>query len=120
MPLRAMLRHHAATGSDVPVRLLYSARTIDDVIYRDELRRGLDGAIDIHFALTRPGPTAGRATPPHRPRDARGGRLAAGREPAVYICGPTAFVEAAADALVGLGHAPDRIKTERFGATGSR
>ena len=40
--------------------------------------------------------------------------------PLVFICGPTAFVEAAAEALVGLGHAPDRIKTERFGATGSR
>jgi ferredoxin-NADP reductase len=38
--------------------------------------------------------------------------------PLVYICGPTTFVETAASLLVGAGHAPERIRTERFGGTG--
>ena len=38
--------------------------------------------------------------------------------PRVYVCGPTPFVEAVAEALVQLGHEPQRVKTERFGATG--
>jgi len=120
VPFRAMLRHHAASGSDVAVRCLYSARTLGDVIYRDELM-GLDGAdgIDIRLTLTREQPEgwegyAGRidramledvAWPP-------------AEAPLVYVCGPTGFVEAAAEILVGLGHEPGRIRTERFGASG--
>jgi ferredoxin-NADP reductase len=116
-----MLRHHDATGSDVPVRLLYSARALGDVIYRDELMR-LDtrDAIDVRLTLTREQPAgwegyAGRIdramledvawTPAEAPR--------------VYVCGPTGFVEAASEFLVGLGHAPRRIRTERFGASGA-
>jgi ferredoxin-NADP reductase len=37
----------------------------------------------------------------------------------VYVCGPTALVEAVAEALVQSGHQPNRIKTERFGPTGT-
>jgi ferredoxin-NADP reductase len=40
------------------------------------------------------------------------------REPRIFVCGPTAFVESVASALVGLGHAPERVRTERFGPTG--
>jgi ferredoxin-NADP reductase len=122
VPFRAMLRHHQASGSDVPVRLLYSARTIDDAIYRDELARlAIQDAIDITSALTRAWP-----------EDWKGYRRRIDRamleevswppteHPLVFICGPTPFVESAAEALVELGHEPDRIKTERFGPTGSR
>ena len=59
-----------------------------------------------------------RLRTPDRQRAARGGRVAAVGRPLVYVCGPTAFVEAAAEALVALGHEPGRIRTERFGATG--
>jgi ferredoxin-NADP reductase len=38
--------------------------------------------------------------------------------PGVYVCGPTPFVEAVAEALVQLGHELHRVKTERFGPTG--
>jgi ferredoxin-NADP reductase len=121
VPLRAMLRHHRALGSSVPARLLYSARTLDDVIYRDELTRlGTDDGIDVHLTLT-------RAQPPDWHGYAR--RIdrellddvswPAGDRPLIYVCGPTSFVETAASKLVGLGHDPARIRAERFGPTGT-
>jgi ferredoxin-NADP reductase len=121
VPLRAMLRHHTAIDSTVPVRLLYSAKTVADVIYRDELERaGAADEVDIRFTLTRAWP-----------EDWRGYRRRIDRamleevawpprdQPLVYACGPTAFVEVAASTLVGLGHNAGRIKTERFGPTGA-
>ena len=117
VPLRAMVRHHLASDSDAPLRLLYSARTLEDVIYRDELMSvPADSEVDVRFTLTRAQPAgwqgyAGRldrelleeiAWPPSE-------------KPLVYICGPNGFVEAAASALVALGHEASRVKTERFG-----
>jgi ferredoxin-NADP reductase len=113
VPLMAMLRHRRATGATVPARLLYSSRTLEDVIYRAELETL--GA-EVVQTLTRDRPTGWRgfarrvdaellqevAYPPEQ-------------NPRVYVCGPTRFVEAVADALVGLGHKPGRIRTERFG-----
>ena len=120
VPLRSMLRHRAAVESTVPVRLLYSARTLDDVIYRDELARlAAYDEVDIRFALTREWPEGWRGY--RRRIDAKILEEVAwppDERPLVYVCGPTAFVEVAASALVGLGHAAERIKTERFGATG--
>lgn len=120
VPLRAMLCHHRAVGSSVPARLLYSARTLDDVIYRDELTRlGAEGAVDVRFTLTREQPEGW---------DGYAGRIdrelldevawPASDGPLTYVCGPTSFVEAAASTLVDLGHDPARIRTERFGPTG--
>ena len=113
VPLRAILRHHRAVASEIPVRLLYSARTRADLIYRAEL----DGH-DTIITLT-------DEQPPEW--DGRTGRIdsaflaetawPAAERPLVYICGPTGFVEAIADALVTLGHDPSRIRTERFGPT---
>jgi ferredoxin-NADP reductase len=120
VPFRSMLRHHEATGSEVPVRFLYSARTLGDVIYRDELMR-LDrrDAIDVRLTLTREQPDGW---------EGYAGRIdramledvvwAPGESPLVYVCGPTGFVEAVAETLVALGHDPARIRTERFGASG--
>jgi ferredoxin-NADP reductase len=120
VPFRAMLRHHGASGSAAPVRLLYSARSLGDVIYRDELMRlAENGEIDVRFTLTREQPAGWRgyrrridqellaemAWPPTE-------------QPLVYVCGPTNFVETAATALVTLGHEPGRIRLERFGGTG--
>jgi ferredoxin-NADP reductase len=42
----------------------------------------------------------------------------AAQKPLTYVCGPTPFVEAVAAGLVALGYPPERIRTERFGATG--
>ncbi|MFL5954101.1 MAG: ferredoxin reductase [Gaiellaceae bacterium] len=120
VPLRAMLRHRAASESAVPVRLLYSARTQADVLYQDELARlAAFDELDIRFTLTRAWPDGWLG---HRRRIDREMleeiSWAAHERPLVYVCGPTAFVEAAASALVDLGHEPARIKTERFGPTG--
>ena len=118
VPLRAILRHHRAIGSDVPVRLLYSARALGDVVYRDELTGAAGDAVDVRLTLT-------REQPPGWSGYARRIDAALLREvswpplerPLVYVCGPTAFVEVAASALVELGHEPGRIRTERFGPT---
>jgi ferredoxin-NADP reductase len=120
VPLRAMLRHWAAADRPVPVRVLYSARSLDDAIYLEELL-GLAAydELDVRIALTRAWPADwsgdhGRidralvdavAWPPQE-------------RPRIYVCGPTAFVEAAAELLVQSGHGPESIKTERFGPTG--
>jgi ferredoxin-NADP reductase len=120
VPLRAILRHHRAVGSTVPARLLYSARTIEDVIYRDELTRLDEDGVEVHFTLTRAQPEGwsgyGRRIDPELLEDVS---WPPSERPLVYVCGPTAFVETAANALVGLGHEPTRIRTERFGPTGT-
>jgi ferredoxin-NADP reductase len=120
VPLMAMLRHHAAIGSAAPVRLLYSARDLSEVIYRDELTTLADGERrSVTLTLTR---EHGQTWTGRRGRV--GAELLAevgwpaSAVPACFVCGPTPFVEAVANALTGLGHDPARIKTERFGPTG--
>jgi ferredoxin-NADP reductase len=120
VPLMSMLRDRAAARSAVPARLLYSSRTREDVIYRgelDSLAAG-DGSLEVVHTLTRERPEGwtGRTG---RVDEALLSEVAWAPEarPLVYVCGPTGFVEAVASGLVQLGHEPDRIRTERFGAT---
>jgi ferredoxin-NADP reductase len=120
VPLMAMLRHRAAAGSNVAAKLLYSSRTFEDIIYRDELEQlqSRGEGLEVVHTLT-------RAQPPGW--TGRAGRVDVEllREvsfppelnPRVFVCGPTSFVEAVAEGLVGLGHRPGRIRTERFGGT---
>ena len=119
-PMRAIVRHHGAVGSDVPLRLLYSARTAEDLFYRDELAELASAErLDLVLSLTRAWPEGWQG---YR-RRVDGALLEevawpVADRPLVYVCGPTGFVETAANALVQLGHDPDRIRTERFGPTG--
>jgi ferredoxin-NADP reductase len=130
VPLMAMLRHRSAAlgtaDSDarhqIPARLLYSSRRWDEVIYRDELARLVedDPTLEVALTLTREPPQgwtgfrrridrmmlAEIAWPP-------------AERPNVFVCGGTPLVEAVAAELVELGHDPARVKTERFGPTGS-
>jgi ferredoxin-NADP reductase len=118
VPLMAMIRARAAAGSDVDTRLLFSSRSWEDVIYREELERlGGDGLTVVH-SLTRSQPPgwAGYARRVDAEMLAEVGPSLA-ELPGVYVCGPTPFVEAVAEALVQLGHEPHRVKTERFGPT---
>ena len=122
VPLMAMLRHRAAAGSDAEMRVLVSARSWEDLLYRDELSSlaSAGNAVRARVTLT-------RSQPPDWTGYAR--RVDAAMltdlgpppsaQPRVYVCGPTAFVETAADLLVKLGHAPSAIRAERFGPTGT-
>jgi len=120
VPFRSMLRHRQAAAGDVAVRLLYSARSLQDVIYRDELMRfAAYDEVDIRFALTREWPETWHG---HRGR-IDSGLLSevswpAGDRPRIFICGPTPFVETAASTLAAVGLPSGRIKTERFGPAG--
>jgi ferredoxin-NADP reductase len=121
VPLMAMIRHRVAVGSDVPTRLLYSSRSYEEIIYREELENlaARDSSLEVIHTLTRSRPEgwsgydrridaemlAEVAWPPDEC-------------PLPFVCGPTPLVEAVGAALVGLGHDPARVKTERFGATG--
>lgn len=121
VPLMAMLRHHAATRSSTPVRLLYSARALDDVIFRAELQRlGQAPAVMIEYTLTR---EASAAWTGHKRRIDRT-LLEEVAWPAAdgahaFVCGPTPLVEHVATLLVELGYDPLRVRTERFGPTGA-
>jgi ferredoxin-NADP reductase len=119
VPLRAMLRHHRAISSGVPARLLCSSRTLAGTIYREELERTAGEGIDVRFTLTRERPDGWAGYARRVDRDLLADAVwPAAERPLVYVCGPTGFVEAAAGALVELGHEPGRIRTERFGPTG--
>jgi ferredoxin-NADP reductase len=121
VPFRAMIRHRLASGSEVSLRLLYSSRSLEELIYRQELLEApsADG-LDVHVTLTRAWPADWTG---------RRGRIdeklleevawAPEERPLIYACGPTALVEHVADTLVAAGHDPARIRLERFGPTGS-
>jgi ferredoxin-NADP reductase len=122
VPLMSMLRHRAAAGSTAPARLLYSSRTYDDVIYRDELDRlkARRDPLELFHTLTRsqpPGWTGfARRIDTRMLSDVS--RLY-GASAMTFICGPTPLVESAANGLLELGLKSERIKTERFGPSGT-
>jgi ferredoxin-NADP reductase len=110
VPLMAMLRHRRRAMPDVEMRLLYSVRGAEDVIYADEL------GDDAVLTYTREAP-AGWAG--HTGRI--DGELVASvlsDSPTAYICGSDGFVEAASRLLMEAGCPAERIRTERFGPTG--
>jgi ferredoxin-NADP reductase len=119
VPLMAMIRTRAAAQDDVDMRLLFSSRGWDDVIYRDELERLSGDELTVAHTLTRSQPPGwagyARRVDPEMLIEVGPGPA---ERPLVYVCGPTPFVEAVAGALVQLGHDPLQIKTERFGPTG--
>jgi ferredoxin-NADP reductase len=118
VPLMAMLR--AREPDSPPFRLVYSVREPEDVIYRDELAAlGSTPGVEVHVVHTRRAPDGDpRAAGRLREDDLVAPGWGAADAPTCYVCGPTGFVETAADLLVGLGHAADHIRTERFGPSG--
>jgi ferredoxin-NADP reductase len=119
VPLRAILRHRSRSGSPVPARLLYSARSWAEVIYRAELSDPRPG-VEVIYTLTRQQPP-GWTGYARRADQALIDDVAwpTAQTPLAYVCGPTNFVEAVATALVAVGYPPSRVRTERFGATGN-
>ena len=124
VPLMAMLRHHAhaerAIRALAPVRVLYSARTRDEVIYREELERlANDADVDVTFTFTRGAPADWQGYRRRIDREMLGAVSWPPSEmPRAFVCGPTPLVESVASLLVELGHDPAHVRTERFGPTG--
>ncbi|SRR6266516_427711 len=122
VPLMAMIRTRIARGSGTPMRLIYSTRGPDTLLYHEELQRlsDQDPALRVDLVYTRRAPAGW---------EGKVGRLGATQlaalawppadRPASFVCGPTSFVEAVANLLIDQGHDPQRIKTERFGPSGS-
>lgn len=111
VPLMAILRHRRLTMPDVPMRLVYSVRTAEDVIYADEL------GDDAVLTFTRESPQGWSG---HRGRIDRELLAEAGIDPGTaFVCGSNGFVEAASRLLLQAGYEPDQVRTERFGPTGA-
>ena len=125
VPLMAMLRHHAhadvSTRSEVLLRMLYSARSLEDVIYRSELEQLANPPhVEVFLTLTRNAPVSWNGFRGRISREMlEAVSWSATAAQNVYVCGPTPLVESVATQLVELGHAASRVRTERFGPTGS-
>jgi ferredoxin-NADP reductase len=116
VPLMSMIR--SSSGS-ARMRLLYSSRTLEDVIYREELSERAGNGVEVFYTLTRAQPPGWTGYSRRIDVDLlRQVAWPASERPQVFVCGSTRFVDAAADGLVSLGYPPQTIKTERFGATG--
>jgi len=109
VPLRAMLRHRLALDAKLDTRLVLSVRTEEDQLYAAEIEAWRAAGVRVTVTLTRAGgrrvdaAMLAEAGPPPEAR------------PHVFVCGPTAFVEAAATHLLRAGHDTDLVRTERFG-----
>jgi ferredoxin-NADP reductase len=121
VPLLAIARAHAAAGAESPIRLLYSVREPASVLHGPDLEElaSRNGGLILSYAFTRKAPPGWQ-----RPTGRVDNVLVADCtwpadvSPTCYVCGPTGFVESVADLLVGAGHDPARVRTERFGPTG--
>jgi ferredoxin-NADP reductase len=116
VPLMSMIR--SSSGS-TPIRLLYSSRTFQDIIYREELERRANGGVEVFHTLTREHPDGWSGYARRIDDDIlRDVAWPAEERPHVFVCGSTRFVDAAADGLLRRGYDAQWVKTERFGATG--
>jgi ferredoxin-NADP reductase len=121
VPLMSMIRSRALANSAAPFRLLYSVREPGSIFYREEIDAlsGEDASLVVNYTFTRAVPKNWPRPPGHVDRDL----IASATWPAnlgatCYVCGPTGFVESAAELLSRAGNRQDKIKTERFGPTG--
>ena len=120
-PIMSMIRHRGANASEIPMGLIYSVRSLDDLLYGDELARMAAERPEVRYL-----PTLTRAHP--LSWDGHVGRIAESwirdliRETKAprwtFVCGSSGFVEAAAELALRAGILADRIRTERFGPSG--
>lgn len=121
VPLMAMLRHRARASSTVPTHLLYSSRSLEDVIYREELEQlvARNDGLTVTHTLTRKQPPGWQGLARRIDRDMLANiTFDSETPPRIFVCGPTPLVETVSRTMRELGHAPARIKTERFGPSG--
>ncbi len=122
VPMMSMLRHRAAAGRTVPARLLVSSRSYEEIIYREELDRLARGSdkFDLFHTLTRSRPDGWAGFARRIDRHMLGDvSRAFGSKALTFVCGPTPLVESVANALLELGLRAERIRTERFGPSGT-
>ncbi|WP_350348342.1 FAD-binding oxidoreductase [Agromyces sp. G08B096] len=120
VPLFAMASAHAAAADATPFRLLYSVRTPEDLFFADDLAALAAAPEPTRLALdvvyTRQAPAGATRAPGRLTADVLGELVwPVEREPRIFVCGPTPFVESVADWLVAAGHPASSIRTERFG-----
>jgi ferredoxin-NADP reductase len=112
VPLMAMLRHRRRTMPDVPMRLIYSVRTDEDVIYSDEL------GDDAVLTFTRSTPDGWRGHTGRLDQQLIFENASPFLLGIAFLCGTNGFVEAASQLLLAAGLPPQQVRTERFGPTG--
>ena len=129
VPLRSILAHCEVEGPSLPTLLLYSARSQEDIIYREWLDSACQraSATEVRYTLTRSQPPDWTGYQRRvdasmlsdclatLPGSRQGGESE--HDPLCYVCGPTGFVETVADALLSIGVTEPVIRTERFGPT---
>jgi ferredoxin-NADP reductase len=118
IPLRAMLRHRVAQAARVPAGLLYSARSVMDLIYAAEIPGWRQTGADVAVTLTRRAPAGWTGLRGRLDRDMlEEATIGADMDPLVYVCGPAGFVDTVGELLLGAGHSAASIHVERFGPT---
>jgi ferredoxin-NADP reductase len=123
VPLMAMIRERAAAGSHAPFKLIYSIRDPGALLYAGELaqREQPGDGLEVTYVYTRTAPPgSGQPTGRLNATTLASAGWPPEESPAVFVCGPTGFVEAVADLLVRAGHGAAAIKTERFGPSGGK
>ena len=122
VPLMAMIRSRASSGSGAPFRLMYSVREPASAFYGEELRTLADrGIVRITHVYTRAVPQDWPLPPGRINADLiASATWPSTVAPTCYVCGPTSLVEVASGLLTVSGHSAQRIRTERFGPTGDR
>jgi ferredoxin-NADP reductase len=120
VPLMAIIRHRALAGGTVPTRLLYSSRSLEDVIYREELERlaSDEDGLDVVHTLTREQPPGWTGYDRRIDAEMLADLAWRGDDALAFVCGPTRLVEDVAADLVALGYDFAQVRTERFGPTG--
>jgi ferredoxin-NADP reductase len=117
-----MIRHRSHAEKKVPTRLLYSSRSVEDVIYREELEllARNDSSLQVIHTLTRRQPESWTGYNRRIDREMLAETaFHSAEKPLAFACGPTAMIEAVATYLLELGYEPERVRTERFGPTGN-
>jgi ferredoxin-NADP reductase len=112
VPLMAMMRHRRRAMPDVPMRLIYSVREADDVIYADEL------GSDAVLTFTRSAPDGWQGHTGRLDQELISEQAAPFRAGVAFLCGTNGFVETASQLLLEAGLPPEQIRTERFGPSG--
>jgi ferredoxin-NADP reductase len=112
VPLMSMLRHRRRTMPDLRMRLVYSVRTAEDVIYGEELDAG------AVLTFTRDAPEGWQGHRGRVDRELIGQSASSFTSGIAFVCGSNGFVESATNLLLEAGFEPRQVRTERFGPTG--